>query len=197
MKKALLVFYRNAIRGRVKTRLAAGIGEDAALEVYLKLVNLSREAAAGAMADIIVYYSEYIDKNDAWQGLIGRRIQSGGDLGERMKAAFETTFHDGYQVVGIMGTDCPELSAEILNNAFELLVSNDVVIGPATDGGYYFLGMRKLYGFLFDNKQWSTDAVLRETVSDCKKNNLSVRLLPILSDIDTAQDLPRHWKPHV
>ncbi|MBC7892133.1 MAG: glycosyltransferase, partial [Sphingobacteriaceae bacterium] len=90
----------------------------------------------------------------------------------------------------IIGTDCPDLSADLLTNAFSALETHEFVLGPALDGGYYLLGMRVLEESLFQNKTWSTDSVLRDTLEDIRALGKTVHLLPTLSDVDTPADLP-------
>ncbi|MEO8820732.1 MAG: DUF2064 domain-containing protein, partial [Ginsengibacter sp.] len=88
----------------------------------------------------------------------------------------------------IIGSDCYELTTDILNEAFHQLEKNDVVIGPAKDGGYYLLGMKKMNNFIFSNKKWSTETVYTETVLQLAENNLSFFVLPTLTDVDNEDD---------
>ena len=106
-----------------------------------------------------------------------------------MSNAFSYTFQKGYDRVVIIGTDCPELTAGILMNAFAYLNNHDVVIGPAADGGYYLLAMKQHYSALFKNINWSTETVLEETLEICMENNLNYTLLPVLHDVDEERDL--------
>ena len=106
-----------------------------------------------------------------------------------MKNAFEASFAQGYKKVCIIGSDCYELDTHILEEAFAQLDRKEVVIGPAKDGGYYLLGMRKMHMHLFENKKWSTSSVLSDTLNDLKEANLSFYLLPELTDIDEEKDL--------
>jgi glycosyltransferase A (GT-A) superfamily protein (DUF2064 family) len=103
------------------------------------------------------------------------------------------SFDAGYKRVCIIGTDCPGLTTQIINESFVKLKSNDVVIGPATDGGYYLLGMENFWPALFENKAWSTDSVLSRTVQDAKQLNLLNFLLPTLTDVDEEKDLPTQY----
>lgn len=106
-----------------------------------------------------------------------------------MDNAFATAFQMVYDRVVIIGTDCPELNAGIIMNAFAYLNNHDVVIGPAEDGGYYLLGMKRHYTLLFKNINWSTENVFDETITICKKNNINYSFLPVLHDIDEEKDL--------
>ena len=99
------------------------------------------------------------------------------------------SFHEEYQQVIIIGSDCFEINAGIIDYAFKALITNDVVLGPASDGGYYLLGMKRLHKSLFHNKRWSGKDVLLDTVIDLKTEGLTYELLDTLSDVDVASDL--------
>ena len=190
-KSLLLIFYRNPELGKVKNRLAATIGEERALAIYILMAAHARKLALTIPVDRVVYYSEFIDREDNWPNKdFNKRLQQGNNLGEKMKQAFEESFKLGYASVGIIGTDCLELTEDILQQAFESLKQHDTVIGPAADGGYYLLGMNKFIPEVFDNKEWSTDSVLNNTLKDFKRLKLSYHLLPTLSDVDAESDLP-------
>jgi rSAM/selenodomain-associated transferase 1 len=106
-----------------------------------------------------------------------------------MLIAFQQAFNSGARAVVIIGTDCPGLTSQHLQQAFELLTSHDIVVGPAADGGYYLLGMTTLHEELFQNKAWSTASVLSSTLADAARLGLRVAHLPTLHDVDTADDL--------
>ncbi len=113
--------------------------------------------------DKFVFYSENIYRNDIWDPEIFRKkLQSGNDLGERMENAFSEIFGMGYEQVVIIGSDMFDLSQKDLATAFEALQTNPIVIGPATDGGYYLLGMKELNTKIFKNKNWGTSTVLQD-----------------------------------
>ena len=191
-EKLLIIFYRNPELGKVKTRLAAAVGDEKALAIYLKLATHTREVALASDFDRVVYYSHHVDIEDNWQeNSFHKKLQVGNDLGIRMYNAFENAFRDGYAHVCIIGTDCLELTSEILSAAFEQLKAHDVVIGPARDGGYYLLGMKQLHKDLFANKEWSTNTVAKRTIVDFQNLNLTYSKLATLSDIDREEDLPK------
>ncbi len=191
-EKLLIIFYRNPELGKVKTRLAAAVGDEKALAIYLKLATHTREVALASDFDRVVYYSHHVDTEDNWQeNSFHKKLQVGNDLGIRMYNAFENAFRDGYAHVCIIGTDCLELTSEILSAAFEQLKAHDVVIGPARDGGYYLLGMKQLHKDLFANKEWSTNTVAKRTIVDFQNLNLTYSKLATLSDIDREEDLPK------
>lgn len=189
MNNALLIFVKNLIYGRVKTRLAATVGSDKAMKIYQQLLQHTNSVCKNIKADKIVFYCDFIEE-DIWEKEeFKKEIQAGNDLGERMKNALVKAFESGFEKVIIIGTDCPQINESILENAFTKLDHFEVVLGPANDGGYYLTGMKKLHPFLFKNIKWSTVSVLKETINRCKKKNLSYFLLPELIDIDEEKDL--------
>lgn len=182
--------------GKVKTRLAASIGDKKALDVYQILVNHTLNITRTLRCDRIVYYSDFIPDKDEWLSAeFMQALQFGQDLGQRMKYAFENGFKCGYSRIVIIGSDCFDLSNRHISEAFEYLENSNVVIGPAKDGGYYLLGMTKLYDELFKNKKWSTDSVYLNTIENLHKINISYRLLEQLNDIDTQSDLENSKLP--
>lgn len=195
-KRVLLIFYRNPEKGKVKTRLASTVGEDVALRLYLQLAEHTRRETFGLQdCDKIVFYSNTVEKNDIWTTTFFQKQQQlGDDLGQRMRNAFEHAFAAGYEQACIIGTDCLELKSKILTEAFEQLNNVDAVIGPAKDGGYYLLGLKKIIPAVFFDKKWSTDSVLQDTIEDLKKLQLSFRELETLTDVDTEDDLPPDWR---
>jgi len=187
----LIIFYRNPKLGKVKTRLAATVGDERALAIYFKLAAHTRSLALQIDCDRVVWYSNFVDAEDNWPNqLFNKQLQQGSDLGRRMYHAFEAAFQRGYSRVCIIGTDCHELTYAIINDAFDKLRDHDAVLGPALDGGYYLLGMKTMHSRLFDNKAWSTDSVSSNTIEDFKNLNLRYVLLPILTDVDEEKDLP-------
>ena len=186
----LIVFVKNPELGKVKTRLAATIGPQQALDIYRMLLQRTRESIKNLPFVKMVCYSSYVDNADLWENhLFHKALQKGGDLGEKMYDAFESAFKAGYKYVGIIGSDCPDVTESLLLDAFTKLKDHDLVIGPAKDGGYYYLGMNELYKPLFFNKSWSTDKLLKETLQEAKLLGLKTLLLETLSDIDEEKDL--------
>ena len=189
-KQALLIFVKNPEIGKVKTRLAATIGNEAALVIYQELLLHTVSVTERMPVNKFVFYSDHVEQEDVWNNKHYRKeVQEGVDLGERMKNAFASAFQKEYNKVVIIGTDCPDLNAEIIMNAFDHLQSDEIVIGPAEDGGYYLLGMKQVYSDLFENLQWSTNTVLSDTLKVCDELDLKYQLLPVLSDIDEERDL--------
>ena len=192
-KNALIIFVKNVIPGQVKTRLAATLGNDVAMDIYQQLLKNVNNKIQSLDAGKIVFYSEFVE-DDIWDSSIFKKdIQQGNDLGERMENAFKVSLAAGYKKAVIIGSDCPGIDETILNEAFEKLTGFDVVIGPARDGGYYLLGMKEMYSVLFQDIEWSTDKVLQQTLSVCSRNRLTYFQLPELSDIDEEKDL-RYFK---
>lgn len=191
MSKALLIiFARNPEFGQVKSRLAQTIGPVKALEIYNLLLNRTCQITQNSNSDKTVYYSDRVEHDDIWDSQVfNKAVQSNGGLGIRMLKAFHEAFEDGHDKVIIIGSDCYELTTEIINQAFQELDQADVVLGPAQDGGYYLLGMKELHARFFTNKKWSTSSVLKDTIGDIHKLGLKLSLLPLLNDIDVEEDL--------
>ncbi len=189
-KAAILLFVKNFELGKVKTRLAKTIGDEKALEIYKKLVERTEEITHDIAADKYVFYSDFIPDKDLFDIVSYRKnVQAGNDLGERMLHAFETLFDKGYEKVIIIGSDCFALEAAHINEAFATLEKNEIVIGPAEDGGYYLLGMTNLVRALFLDKKWSTSDLLLDTILEIKQLGKSYQLLATLNDIDEENDL--------
>lgn len=187
-KNALIVFTRNPELGKCKTRLAATVGDVAALNIYTFLLKRTAQITTSVKADTYVFYSEMVRENDLWDdNLFRKKMQTEGDLGLKMQTAFEELFTLGYQQVIIIGSDLYDLESLDIETAFEQLISNDYVVGPAEDGGYYLLGMKKMKAAIFQNKNWGTDSVLRETLADLKDS--SVALLEEKNDVDYYEDI--------
>ena len=186
----IMVFVRNPELGRVKTRLAKSIGDQAALETYKILSKHTSKIINEIDSDQLIFYSDKIQDNDVWTATnCKKQIQTKGDLGQKMLAAFQYGFSLGYQKIIIIGSDLYSLRPKHIESAFEQLENYDVVIGPALDGGYYLLGLNFIIHKIFKQKQWSTSSVFKETLSDLKEFN--VNLLEPLNDIDTYEDLKK------
>ena len=145
--------------------------------------------------DLFVFYDTIISLDDIWKNTIyNKKIQVGNDLGERMINAFHELFNLGYKKCIIVGSDLFDLQSKHIEEAFDKLGESDVVIGPAEDGGYYLLGLKKIVPALFSNKNWGTKTVLEDTLKDLTK--FSIDFIETLNDIDTIQDLEKsnHYK---
>jgi uncharacterized protein len=188
-QRAIIIFQKNAIPGKVKTRIAEELGDQAALEIYMKLVDHTHQVCQEVDAQKFVFFSDFIPEDlsgfNPHDQLI---VQSGNDLGWRMANAFKVVFSKGFKKILIVGTDCLELKANLLEEAFELLKTNQVVIGPARDGGYYLLGLQQLVLELFQDIEWSSEKVFWQTMKKLDDLSLSYDLLRVLSDVDRLAD---------
>jgi len=189
----LILFVKYPEKGKVKTRLAKDIGNEKALIIYKKLVSKLLNQLDINNYNISIYYFPENKKNEVkkWINLpeIKYLAQSGDDLGIRMLNAFKDSISLKYAKTVIIGTDCLEINNNIISKSFYLLDENDLVLGPATDGGYYLIGLKTIIEPLFKNISWSTDKVLKQTLNKAKELNIEYKFLDFLSDIDTLEDL--------
>ena len=203
----LIVFVKNPVSGQVKTRIGRVMGHHTAVAVYRHLLAFTQQlvqmfGAANPARQISVYYGDFINDDDGWNGF-GKHLQTGNpavanDLGYRMLTAFgeqfdagDTNFRAGRVV--IIGSDCLDLTTDLLEQAFTALETVDIVMGPATDGGYYLLGMNRLQPALFaDDMPWSQPTLRERTEAVVHQNGLTYTLLDELSDIDEWTDYAQH-----
>lgn len=188
-EQALLILTRNPELGKCKTRLAATIGDAAALAVYTFLLeHTARVTRSVEHTDKHVFYSERLGDGQIWEpAVFTGHLQQGADLGARIQNAFETAFAAGYRKVVLIGSDLYELYPADLAAAFASLDTHQAVVGPATDGGYYLMGLTRRVPALFRNKAWGTDTVLEATLQDLQ--GISTFLLPPRNDIDRYEDI--------
>ena len=196
MRNALIIFARYPEAGKVKTRLATSIGNEKAAELYKSWAEkiFFESKRSKLITHRYLFYSEPDDggKMKTWtnNGFL-LFPQKGPALGERMKQAFKKVLDDKMSGAIIVGTDSPDLTGDIIDKAVMQLEKYDIVIGPADDGGYYLLGMKRFHPELFDGIHWSTAYVLNQTVQKIEELGLSYHRLPVLMDIDTFDDLNR------
>lgn len=192
VSKAAIVFLRVPEKGRVKTRLSKFLSETFVLELYKGFIGDILEALETAGDKVL--YSWPPGKEEILQRWLENKyiisVQQGDDLGQRMFNAFVDIFKKGYDQALLIGTDIPELSKEIIALAYKTLETEDVVIGPSGDGGYYLIGFRKpkFSKNIFKGIDWSTKKVLDQTLHAIKKISIQYKLLPELNDIDTKKD---------
>ncbi len=187
---AVLLFAKAPRLGRVKTRLAAEVGEEAALQLYREIG--ARVAASVAARHALTVWHDPPDAQEdmrEWLGAHRYLPQDGGDLGERLSRAFTRHFAEGEGPVIVIGADAPGVSGATVAEAERRLRDHDAVIGPAADGGYYLLGLRAPSPSVFEGIPWSTDQVFSVTVARCRACHLRLEVLPVLRDLDTAADL--------
>jgi uncharacterized protein len=188
MTKLLNLLAKRIASGQVKTRLAKTIGNDMAVVVYTRMLQKILDTPWSVPT--CVYWTGIGDEP---QHPGKNAEQPSGDLGERMKYAFERGLQQA-QAVAIIGTDCPELLPTDIERAFWLLESHDVVIGPTQDGGYCLIACKAEHPELFEGMPWSTSVVFQNTLERCRKLHLSVASLAMREDIDEWSDLVDH--PH-
>jgi rSAM/selenodomain-associated transferase 1 len=191
-----VIFTRAPRQGRVKTRIAKDLGDARALAIHRELTERTLAAARGLRdAQVVVAHTpaDAGDEMRAWLGDdLGYEPQRGRDLGQRMAAAIDARLSSGSSRVVVVGSDVPDLTTAILDEAFTSLHASDVVIGPAADGGYYLIGMKALHRSLFERIPWSSAETLARTLAAIRDAGLGVHLLEILRDVDTVVDW-RDW----
>lgn len=191
----LIIFVRNQELGKVKTRLAKTVGESNALKIYTELLQKTSDIAVKVQCFRVVYYSNWVDFNDMFNPTYFYKDEQVGEgLGERMKNAFENSFEEGASKVVCIGSDCYDLTTEIIEQAFKQLDDSDVVFGPAEDGGYYLIGMKTLITELFEDKEWGNSDVLLDSILSVKQLNKQHNLLQTLNDVDEEKDLPEELR---
>jgi rSAM/selenodomain-associated transferase 1 len=195
MTDALVVMVRAPRLGTVKTRLAAELGDDRALAIHRAMTERVVGAVGAAPCALTVAYTPS-DAGAEMRGWLGDRFhfvsQHGTGLGERMTAAIEARLRAGARRVIVIGTDCPTLDADTVTEALAALETHDVVFGPASDGGYYLVGVRAPQRAIFDRVPWSSEHTLAVSLVRAADAGLTVALLDEMRDVDTADD----WRWH-
>lgn len=192
-----MVFLKAPRPGTVKTRLGREIGMAVATAAYRKLAEQQLRRIPSRFRTE-VHYAPRGSRAEmrAWLGRrVNFRVQSGGDLGVRLSYAFAHGFARGYRRILAIGSDCPDLDATCLRQADALLQQTDVVLGPATDGGYYLIGLKRPAPRLFEDIAWSTETVCATTVIRAKECGLTHILLEAKDDIDDLAAWRRHCRP--
>jgi uncharacterized protein len=197
MKKALIIFAKQPVAGKVKTRLSPPLSAIEAATLYncmlhdiiAKLESLKgvdRFLFITGGAESSAFFNEIFPRTEIHQ-------QTGNDLGEKMAAAFAAVFSRGYQAAAIIGTDSPDLPLTYIVEAYRILEEQraEAVFGPSEDGGYYLLAIGRLYKELFAGIHWSTSHVLQQSIVNAETTGLRVVRLPTWYDIDTIEDLTR------
>lgn len=193
---AALLFAKYPERGRVKKRLARHLPKDFVVELYRNFVHDSIACVrlAGLPPVVCVDPPGAIDNFRVWLGEELTYIpQRGGDLGDRLRNGFVDIFDRAFSSAIALGTDSPDLPPFLLEEARDGLKANDVVIGPAEDGGYYLIGFKRaaFVPYAFVGIRWSTDSVMRDTKARLLKAGCSPHILPMWHDVDVPGDLFR------
>ncbi|WP_460207018.1 TIGR04282 family arsenosugar biosynthesis glycosyltransferase [Scytonema sp. NUACC21] len=192
----LVIFTRYPEPGKTKTRLIPALGPEGAATLQRQMtehtiLQVKQLQSSLSVSLEVRFAGGNLQLMQDWLGSdVTCQPQGEGDLGLRMLRSLKSGFEAGAKKVIIIGTDCPEVNAEILRMAFDRLNHNDLVLGPATDGGYYLVGLKRPVPDLFTNITWGTSHVLQQTIEKAQFFNLSVGYLPVLSDIDRPEDLP-------
>jgi uncharacterized protein len=192
----LIIFTRYPTPGRVKTRLIPAVGAEGAARLHRQMtahtVHEARRWLSVRPGAITICY-DGSDRDGVQEDWLGKdldyQLQSAGDLGIRMNAAIEFASNSGAERVVLVGTDCPGLTAAIITTAFDRLLTNDLVLGAAVDGGYYLIGMCRARPELFTEIEWSTDRVCSQTIEIAQTLNLSIGDVETLGDVDRPEDL--------
>ncbi len=198
-ERTLIIFTRYPEPGRTKTRLIPLLSPAGAADLHRRMTEYTVDRMRGVSREPstalqIFYEGGDLVRLEQWLGHdLAYQVQGGGDLGLRMLNAFRKSFRDGMERTVIVGTDCPDLSAAVVERAFLELESHDVVVGPAADGGYYLIGARRPHPVLFTGIPWGTEEVLKTSLRIAKDLGLSVGLLDTLHDVDRPEDIHR-WK---
>ena len=191
----LTIFTRYPEPGQTKTRLISALGKDGAAALQKELTEKTVQkidllVQTTTYEPVIYFEGGELASMQSWLGQDRHYIQQGaGDLGEKLKRAFDDAFSAGAQRVVTIGCDCPGLAKEHINRAFDALYFNELVLGPATDGGYYLIGLKRPLDELFENIPWGTDKVFDTTVSLAQQLGLSTEILEELHDVDRPEDL--------
>ncbi len=192
--RCVLLFVKYPTLGRVKTRLSVELGDVEAVSIYRNFIVdiLSTLQRLERPFKIFFYPGSAREKLHEWLGTQYSYVpQRGQDLGERMKNAFSYAFRNNIRQAVIIGSDSPDLPADLVNRSFAAIDTHDAVIGPAGDGGYYLIGFSQT-GFVpaaFEKISWSSNSVFEQTLSIMKQHRRKMYLLPEWYDVDTLEDL--------
>lgn len=191
MSSEIVVFAKQPVPGTVKTRLARTIGPVAASRVYAALLDHTLEAAVGSGLPVVLAVAG--GEASDWTPPTPARVilQTGVDLGERMRNAFDARFESGAEGVILIGSDLPLVSADLLASAAAALGRVPIVLGPASDGGYWLIGQRAPGRDLFSDVPWSSHRTLAATREKIARTGEGHEELSELSDLDNHRDLRR------
>jgi uncharacterized protein len=200
-KQCILFFLRAPEKGRVKTRLAKSVGDDAALSLYQSFVLDTLDMLARTRCPIIVcgHPKKKISSINAWLGgQLPCWPQTGNSLGQKMANAFSRAFSEGFDRAVLIGSDIPDLPSRIIEQAFLAMNDQGAALGPSSDGGYYLIAFcaSAFLPRVFEDIPWGTEKVLDQTLKVFKAHKAPVCLLEPWQDIDTAEDLKELLERH-
>jgi rSAM/selenodomain-associated transferase 1 len=189
-RQALILMAKAPIPHMVKTRLKEHLPDEVRLRLYLDMLESAVERF-GSIPDVDTHLSFAPAREEAYFRKFGLRIfpQSGGDIGLRMHHALTHLLFQGYRKVVLVGVDIPGLDSRIVLYAMDLLDSHDIVFGPAVDGGYYLVGLKKPAPQVFESIEWSTRKTLAQSKARARERGLTIALTETLSDVDTIDDV--------
>ncbi|TVQ53141.1 MAG: glycosyltransferase [Spirulina sp. DLM2.Bin59] len=192
----LIIMTRYPLAGQTKTRLIPRLGPEGAAQLQREmtehtLATVTRCQASRRVRRAIAFTDANLAQIQAWLGPDGDYWPQGeGDLGDRMARAFARSFATGASRAVIIGIDCPDLTPALLATAFNELETSPVVFGPATDGGYYLIGLAQPCPALFTGIAWGTDQVFAQSRQILIGAAIPFTILPTLTDVDYPEDLP-------
>ncbi len=195
-KNLVIMFVKEPKLGFVKTRLSKSCGEEFTLDLYKCFVHDLITTLKVGEYDFKLCVYPNLDLVNKEFGDYHNFLQVDGDLGLKMKKAFFDQFAHGYEKIVLIGSDTPHISKEIFAESFFQLNSNDIVLGPSLDGGYYLIAFNKntFHDEVFKNISWSTSSVLSQTLE--KLNDKKIYLHKILNDIDILDDLKEFYNEY-
>jgi rSAM/selenodomain-associated transferase 1 len=191
-RNALIIIAKYPEKDNVKTRLKGLIPDPQRLALYVSLLNQTIQNL-GSIRGVDTFIAFAPDDTEEYFSRFNLKLipLHEGDLGVRMFEAFKEVFSAGYKKAALVGADIPDLTAAIILNAFDLLQSNDLVYGPAKDGGYYLVAMKTLIKEVFENVPWSSGQTLNKSLRQAEKYGYRTGFTETLSDIDTYDDVKR------
>ncbi len=189
-KNALIIIAKYPEKGRVKTRLKGHMSDEEIVRLYTTLLERTiKELRSISGIDTFIAFAPQSSR-DYFSEFKLRLIPLHKEgLGKRMLEAFEEVFLSGYKKAALVGADIPDLSVNLVFEAFNVLSDKDLVFGPAKDGGYYLIGMSRLIREVFENVPWSSDQTLNRSLVEANKNGYSSGFTETLNDIDTIEDV--------
>jgi uncharacterized protein len=196
-ENALMIFIKAPRLGEIKTRLQPELSPAASLKIFKAMgKDLVDRFSRSEYFDLFIQYwpGDALWEMQSWLGANLNYIpQRGSDLGEKLKNAFSASFRRSYQKVCIIGSDLPTIAVPDILEAIEKLDSFDVILGPAMDGGYFLVALKEFHPQIFENIDWSTDAVLEQTMLRITEQKLSAYRMAVQRDVDTYDDVMYLW----